>query len=86
MKRNIYTVHAYRWGDRELHSYSVGVYSKKHSALKAAEDEAEWRGGKYECEVIEWIPDGRNEDGSPGMPHKTILPLAPVNTLKARGR
>lgn len=86
MKRNIYTVHAYRWGDRELHSYSVGVYSKKHDALKAAEAEAEWRGGKYECEVIEWVPDGENEDGSPGMPCKVVLPLPPMNTLKARGR
>ena len=85
MRHKIYTVHAYRWGDRERHSYSVGVYSKKHAALKAAEAEAEWRGGKYECEVIEWIPDGTNEDGSPGMPHKTILPLPPMSTLKARG-
>lgn len=85
MKRNIYTVHAYRWGDRELHSYLVGVYTKKQAALKVAREEAEWRGGKYECEVIEWIPDGKNEDGRPGMPHKIIQPLPPMNTLKARG-
>ncbi|MCG7985018.1 MAG: hypothetical protein JAY90_19990 [Candidatus Thiodiazotropha lotti] len=75
MKQSIYTVHAYRWGDRENHSYSVGVYSKKHEALSASEAEKEYRGGKYECEVIEWIPDGKNEDGSPGMPHKIIKPL-----------
>lgn len=85
MKPTYYTVHAYRWGDREMHSYSVGVYSKKYAAMKGAEAETEWRGGKYECEVIEWIPDGKNEDGSPGMPHKIIKPLPPVNTLKARG-
>ena len=72
MKSKIYTVHAYRWGLRNTHSYSVGVYSKKHAALKAAEAEKEWRGGKYECEVIEWVPDGSNDDGSPGMPHKII--------------
>ena len=85
MKPTYYTVHAYRWGDREMHSYSVGLYSKKHAALKAAESEEEWRGGKYECEVIEWIPDGKNEDGSPGMPYKVIKPLPPMNTLKSRG-
>ena len=85
MKPTYYTVHAYRWGDREMHSYSVGLYSKKHAALKAAESEEEWRGGKYACEVIEWIPDGKNEDGSPGMPYKVIKPLPPMNTLKARG-
>lgn len=86
MKRNTYTVHAYRWGDRELHSYLVGVYSKKHAALNAAEAETEWRGGKYECEVLEWLPDGKNEDGSPGMPSKVIKALPPMNTLKARSR
>ena len=42
-----------RWGDRELHSYPVGVFEKKHKALICAETEREWRGGKYECEVIE---------------------------------
>lgn len=86
MKQNIYTVHAYRWGDRELHSYLVGVYKKKHAALKCAEAEEQWRGGKYECEVLEWLPDGANEDGSPGMSNKAIKPLPPMNTLKARGR
>ena len=40
MKPTVYTVHAYRWGDRECHSYSVGVYSKKHAALKAADERA----------------------------------------------
>lgn len=83
MKRNIYTVHAYRWGDRGLHSYSIGVYTKKHAALKAAEEEEEWRGGKYECEVLEWLPDGKNEDGSPGMPSKTIKALPSISALKA---
>jgi hypothetical protein len=81
--QKFYTVNAYRWGDRELHSYSVGVYTNKQAALQAAESEAEWRGGKYECEVLEWIPDSKNEDGSSGMPHKIIQPLPPINTLKA---
>lgn len=57
MKMTVYTVHAYRWGDRELHSYIVGVYSKKHAALKAAHIENEYRDGKYECEVLEWVLD-----------------------------
>ena len=57
----IYTVHACRWGDREKHSYIVGVYTKKHRALKAAENEEEWRGGKYSCEVREWESDQKNK-------------------------
>jgi hypothetical protein len=55
MKNKIYTVHAFRWGDRENHSYIVGIYPKKHAAQKAAEIEEEYRGGKYSCEILEWV-------------------------------
>lgn len=57
MKQKIYTVRACRWGDRETHSYIVGVYSKKQKAINAAKIEEDWRGGKYECEIIEWTVD-----------------------------
>lgn len=53
MKTIVYNVHAYRWGERESHSYLVGVYSKKHRALKEADTEEQYRGGKYTCEVLE---------------------------------
>ena len=73
MKPTVYTVHAYRWGDRDNHSYTVGVYSKKHAAMKAAEAEKDWRGGKYECEVLEWTLDSGIEGRMDGP--KTIVPL-----------
>tara|TARA_R110000803_G_scaffold35848_1_gene77275 strand:+ start:3309 stop:3626 length:318 start_codon:yes stop_codon:yes gene_type:complete len=47
----VYVVEALRWGDRENHSYVVGVYSNKESAEAAVESETDWRGGKYECVV-----------------------------------
>lgn len=50
----IFTIHAYRWGDRENHSYSVGVRKTSEKALELAKAEEEYRGGKYECEVIKW--------------------------------
>ena len=54
----IYTVHAFRWSNRERHSYIVGVYSDIPNALNAANIEEEWRGGtKYRCEVLEWTLD-----------------------------
>jgi hypothetical protein len=68
MKPTVYTVHAYRWGDRENHSYLVGVYSKKLAAIKAGEATTEWRGGKYECEVIQWKLDDYESK-------KVIVPL-----------
>lgn len=84
-KPTVYTVRACRWGDRETHSYIVGVYSKKHAALKAAETEEQWRGGKYECEVLEWVLDSGAEGASNGR-CKTIKALPEVNTLTSRGK
>ena len=54
MQQLIYIVHAYRWGDRECHSYSVGVCTEKEQALALAEHEEDYQGGKYKCEVLEW--------------------------------
>jgi hypothetical protein len=54
MKR-IYTIVAYRWGDKECHSYSVGVSTNLVEALEIAKQEEINRGGKkYICEVIQW--------------------------------
>lgn len=48
----VYCVTAYRWGNKEAHSYVVGVFDSLELAVEAAIAEKEWRGGKYECEVI----------------------------------
>jgi len=47
----VYVVEALRWGDRENHSYVVGVYSDFSLAKSAADAHSEYRGGKYECQV-----------------------------------
>ncbi len=76
MRPDVYTVHAHRWGKRDNHSYIVGVYPKKAAAIKAAEAEEEYRGGKYACEVLEWsLGVGReaNHDVEP----KVIRALVP---------
>lgn len=49
----VYTVHAYRWGDRQRHSYTVGVFADEGSALQAAIEEEDLRGWKYVCEVLQ---------------------------------
>lgn len=48
----IFVVTAYRWGDKEGHSYVVGVFDTAELAIAQAKLEKEWLGGKYECEVI----------------------------------
>ena len=48
----IFVVTAYRWGSKEGHSYVVGVFDTEELAIAQAKMEKEWRGGKYECEVI----------------------------------
>lgn len=54
MKKNkFYVVNAYRWGERENHSYFVGICNRKEKAIKMAKEHEGDRGLKYECEVIE---------------------------------
>lgn len=84
MKPTVYTVHAYRWGDREFHSYTVGVFGKKHAALNAAETEEDYRGGDYECEVLEWTLDA-SIAGNHDNAVKVIKALPTINTLNASG-
>lgn len=76
MRPTVYTVQACRWGDRERHSYIVGVYPKKAAAIKAAEVEEEYRGGKYSCEVMEWSL-GVGLEGNHDNQGKTIRPMTP---------
>ena len=49
-----YVVEALRWGDRENHSYIVGVYDNLHDACEACVVEEMWRGGKYECVINDY--------------------------------
>lgn len=49
----MYVVEALRYGDREKHSYVVGVYDELTKACRAAIAEEHWRSGKYECVVKE---------------------------------
>ena len=73
--RIVYVVTMYRWGDRECHSYVLGVYSTKTKALKAGESEQEYRGGtKYYPEVLEIRVDG-------GRPFDTQGWHKPINKL-----
>ena len=52
-EKKVYTVIASRVFS--AHSYVVGVYNKKHAAQIAANKEEDYRGGKYECFIDEWI-------------------------------
>ena len=61
MTEKIYTVRACRYGDPEGVSYMVGVFKDEGDAKNAADCERTYRGGKYECEVLEWDLSG--EDG-----------------------
>jgi len=74
VKPTVYTVQAFRWGDADNHSYIVGVYPKKRAALKAAETEEAYRGGKYDCEVKEWTL-GEGIEGRTGVVPKLVKEL-----------
>ena len=75
LDNKVYTVHAYRFGDRDKHSYIVGVYSSPEKALKEAELEELNRRGEYVCEVIEWEIDSRIDEDNPGCEFNYIKSL-----------
>jgi hypothetical protein len=52
-----YVVTMYRCGDREKHSYVLGIYSTKTSAMQYANTEEEYRGNKYEAEILKFKID-----------------------------
>ena len=49
----VYVVKMNRFGDDELHSYIIGVFTEKYLARKAGLAEEYWRGGKYEAQI--WV-------------------------------
>lgn len=51
MKTKIYIVNAYRWGNRENHSYTLGAFTDQQKAIDCAESHTTYRGGKYSCVV-----------------------------------
>ena len=53
----IYVVTMYRGGDRMAYSYVTYASTGEEKALEAAETEKEFRGGKYEYEVVKCTSD-----------------------------
>lgn len=49
--KELYVVEALRGGDREAHSYVLGIWDNLEAAKDAARRHVEHRGGKYTCQV-----------------------------------
>ena len=47
----VYVVTMYRWGNKEDHSYIIGVFSDWDKAFKYGVLEEQWRGGKYDFDI-----------------------------------
>ena len=56
-KVKIWVVIAYRFGENSNHSYTVGIFSKKHKAIECADSHCSYRGLKYSCCVEECTMD-----------------------------
>jgi hypothetical protein len=70
---SVFVTTMYRYGDREKHSYVLGVWSSSEVAMQAGQTEALWRGGKYEPEVTEWKVDANEFDD---IGEQRLTPLA----------
>ena len=62
MDENVYVVTMYRYGDREKHSYVLGVWSTIKEAELFGLTEESFRGGKYKHHITEWIVDSNECD------------------------
>ena len=58
----VYVITAYRWGDRENHSYLVAVSFDQTRAEEIAHDHCQYRGGKYACVVESVVIDDFDND------------------------
>jgi hypothetical protein len=58
----VYVVTMYRYGDREKHSYVLGVWSTRELAYKYGLTEESWRGQKYGHVITEWNIDANECD------------------------
>lgn len=61
----------YRWGDREKHSYVLGVFDSLGLAEDCMSVDADYRGGKYEGEILK-------------MEINTVRKFKQINTMKRR--
>ena len=48
-----YLIIAYRWANRNDHSYEIGYFGELNEATKKAEQETYFRAGKYSCVVFD---------------------------------
>jgi len=58
----VFVVKMNRYGDREKHSYVLGVWSTREEAEKAGNVEKYYRAGKYEPEIFEFTIDANEYD------------------------
>lgn len=52
-KNKYYVVTMYRLGERGKHSYCLGVFTKKETAIKVGDNHRAWRGRQYDPEILE---------------------------------
>ena len=73
---NIYIVEAWRWGDREDHSYILGCWDNLEAAKRAADEHSHYRGGKYQCVVQQCkLNEEMNSDWSASVLYQTRMEL-----------
>ena len=61
----LYVVTMYRWGDREKHSYVLGVFANAVVATRHCAEEEIFRGGKYTGEILRMEANVSVHDAEP---------------------
>lgn len=84
---SLYVVTMHRWGDKELHSYLLGVYDNYAEALDAGIQEYEDRAHKYEPTIWNTLLNSNNVIGikEPCLPENTTCKDCGRRTKPGRG-
>ena len=61
--KSVFVATMYKFGNREKHSYVLGVYADGQIAKYFAEEEFQERGGKYNYEILEIYLNKEYPDG-----------------------
>jgi len=58
----MFVVIAYRWGNRENHSYTLGCFDNIEDAKSCADSHASYRAAKYGCVVEKCVLNHFDDD------------------------
>lgn len=78
----VYVINAYQHGNRNWHSYTLGVHSSFQESIEIAEEHCDYRGGKYAVCVEEFTMNEIDHDAEIKEVHRAKSRFEEINEKK----